>query len=116
MWGLAGELESHRGSCGGGRGGRDTGQGRAMAMATLGHNRVCGSILKCSVQVCVYFYNFMLSPVTTPSVAEKLGGLGRNCGPGGWVNSVEKPRRGLFFNSFVFYSLISLSYVRESES
>ena len=55
-------------------GGGDTGQGRAMAMATLGHNRVCGSILKCSKLICVYFYNFMLSPVTTALVAEKLGG------------------------------------------
>ena len=42
-------------------------------MATLGHNRVCGSILKCSVLICVYFYNFC---VTTALVAEKLGGLG----------------------------------------
>ena len=57
-------------------GGRDTGQERSMAMASLGQNRVCGSILKCSVLICVYFYNFMLSPLTTALVAEKLGGLG----------------------------------------
>ena len=54
-------------------GGRDTGQERSMAMASLGQNRVCGSILKCSVQVCVYFPNFKLSPVTTALVAEELG-------------------------------------------
>ena len=86
-------------------GGRDTGQGRAMAMATLGHNRAVGIVLKCSVQVCVYFPNFKLSPVTTALVEEELGGLVRSCGAGGWSHAVKNPRRGLFFNSFVFYSL-----------
>ena len=83
------------GSRGGGRGG-DTGQGKAMAMATSGHNRAVGIVLKCSVQVCVYFPSFKLSLVTTALVAEELGGLVRSWGAGGWSHAVKNPG-GVYF-------------------